>query len=218
MVFDIQDAANSVDTKIDSVSQKINKLVNFDVPALPCGIDAQIFGIQSEILNTFNVLTSSFSPGNLISNLNALKLSLASTLSTKLATIITDQLPGRLPRLFQDDIFSLVQACSLGPTGADCKDRLSEISNRYKSFANADQAVNLILSLLGEESVDICSKIPNIQLFEDGTEGIFGLPAKLANVIPEIAETPSDLIDKLEVKATKIIDDTFKTHGDRFTK
>lgn len=218
MVFNIQDAANNVDTQIGTVSSKINNLVNFDVPSLPCGIDSQILGIQSEITNAFNTLTASFSPGSLVSNIDSLRSMLSSTISTKVATILTDQLPGFLPQMLLDDVFNIVQACALGPGNSDCTNRINEVANRYKSLGNADAALNLLLSTLNQEGVDICSQIPNIQLFEDGTEGTYGLPAKIGNIIPEIAAIPSDLINKLEVKANSVIDATFKTHADKFTE
>jgi hypothetical protein len=201
-----------------AIADKINNLVNFKVPSLPCGIDSQILGIQSEITNSFNTITSSFAPGSLLSNISSLKSTLKSTISNRIATIVTDQLPGRLPFSLLDDVFNIVQSCSLSPDSPDCRNRINEVANRYTSLGSADQALNALFSILGEEGVDICSAIPNIQLFEDGTEGTYGLPAKIANIIPNIAQLPSKLTDALEVRANSVIDKTFKTHADRFTE
>jgi hypothetical protein len=217
MVLNISEAASKANVTIDSISQGVRGLSNFNVPALPCGIDSQIFGIQSEITNAFNTLVTSFAPSNLINNLGSLKLTLKTTIADNLATIITDQLPGKLPLSLVDDVYNLVQACSLSPTAADCTNRLNEVINRYSSLGVADGA-NLLLSILNSEGVDICSAIPNIQLFEDGTEGTFGLPAKLGNNIPEIANIPHDLVNVLEVKANSVIDKSFVSLAENFSE
>lgn len=178
-------------------------LTNLSPPPLPCGLDGTVESLKSELESTLNSVIAAYTPGSLIGNLSSLESILKDDIRAAIGTQLTNMLPGYLPPSFIEDVFALSSACALGAS-AECMTLLGSITSKYTSLGSAENVANLILSVMSGSQADICSKLPNVKIFSDGSQNTLGLTAKISNAISDIASAPADLADIVRVKAEKI--------------
>lgn len=189
---------------MSSISDAASKLAGFPVPPLPCGLDAEIEGLKSEIQNAINSVMASYAPGSLISNLSSLETILKDKITTAIGTQLANALPGFVPASFVEDVFALGKACSLGAS-PECTALLSSITEKYTSLGSAENITNIILSALGKSQADICKALPNIKIGINGDQTKGGLAGKIFNGIGQVAALPDQLASLASVKADRLL-------------
>lgn len=176
------------------LSSAVKSLSGASVPALPCGLDAALSSLKTEIKIARKLLKLTYTPGALLATIAGLQPLVRAQLMATMGTKMLSLLPANLPLSLLDDVFKIGTACSLGAT-PECTTLLGEAASRYTSLGTADQAANAILSALTGEDVDVCSALPNINIGLDGIAVQLGVPVKIVNSAADVVNIPTRIAD-----------------------